>query len=148
MVVTSVYSSFIDVDENNLPDYGIKNKAQLEHLHLKKPIPVYQINIDNDSLRFIGRWKVPVMSDEEPLFCAWIKLEEDGQYSKSGHGDRGLAINIPNYKHKDMIIGCLDYAWMHCLIIRKDNKDIFVEVYDYATGEYFKNEYPKSAILK
>jgi hypothetical protein len=29
---------------------------------------------------------------------------------------------------------------MDYLIIRKENQDIFVEIYDKVTGEYFKNE--------
>jgi len=36
---------------------------------------------------------------------------------------------------------------MDYLYIQKDNKDIFVEVYDYATREWLKNEYSLSDII-
>ena len=147
MVVSNVYSSLIDVDEENLPNYGIKSKALLENLHLEKPIPVYNINIENDSLKFSGSWKILVMSVDEPLFYARIHIEEDGQYSKGGWGDATLAINIPNYEHKNLIIGYLDYPSKQCLIIRKDNKNIFVEVDKYDKSEYFKNEYNFSELI-
>jgi len=84
----------------NLPEgaysyYGIKNKAQLENLHLGKPIPwyfivneeletVYTYNVSRISdeeplsLRFTNTWNVPVMSDEEPLLFGLIRFSDFG----------------------------------------------------------------------
>jgi hypothetical protein len=148
MVVNNIYSWLIDADEEKLSNYGIKNKAQLEHLQLEKPIPMYFIDFDNENLRFKGCWQVPVVSEGKPHFCAEIVLkEEDGQYSIRGVGRVKLAKNISNYEYKDLIIGYLDYTWICCLIIRKDNKDIFVKVDDYDKREYFKSEYSFSELI-
>jgi len=142
MLTTEVYWRFIDKSDENLANFGITNKAQLENLQLGKPIPNYRIDIENEILIFTGIWSVPVMSDGEPLLMEnvskSIREDADEQYCNSGGGGYWLE----NYKHKDSIIGYLDYSGRNAyLMIRKDNKDIFIEVYDYATREYFKNEY-------
>jgi hypothetical protein len=147
MLISHTYSSHINDSDERLSDYGIKNRAQLEHLHLGKPIPVY--SIVNENLTFSGYWDVPVMSDNDILFMTLVKLEDDGQYIRAGGGS-GIAETIHNYEYKDLIIGFLrtrslfgyDY-----LIIRKDNKDIFVKWYDWETRESLKSEYSLSEII-
>jgi len=122
----------------------------LENLHLGKPIPRYII--ENENLIFTGYWEVPVMSDSEPLFFTRVKLEDDGQYSNAGGGASKLAEIIHNYEHKDLLIGILGVrpntisGWNY-LIIRKDNKDIFVKSYDDATGKVSKTEYSLNEII-
>ena len=129
-------------DESLSLNYDIKDRSQLEHLHLGKPIPLY-IFVD-ENLTFSGKWNVPVMSDGEPLIFTRIKLEDDGQYSLAGGGSNPkLAKIIHNYEHKGLIIGCLDYHPLYYLIIRKDNQDIFVKMYDSTD----KNEYSFSDVL-
>jgi len=148
MLITKAYSSFINDSDESLSDLGIKDRAQLENLHLGKPIPMYRIV--NENLTFTGYWKVLVMSDGEPLFITTVKLEDDGQYSQAGYGASPLAKTIHNYDHKDLIIGCLEVrsiVGMDYLIIRKEHKDIFVKMYDYDTHEYLKNEYSFSEVL-
>ena len=127
--------------------YGIKDSLQLEHLHLGKPIPKYRI--ENGKLTFIGEWEITVMSDGEPLFFTSIKLEDDGQYREAGGSSGGEMLEaIHNYEYKDLIVGFLGTRRdMDFLFIRRDNQDIFVEIYDHATSEYLKNEYSLSEIL-
>jgi hypothetical protein len=150
MLDTTLFSRLKEKDwsDESLSELGIKNRAQLEHLHLGKPIPMYRIVDEN--LTFSGYWNVPVMSDGEPLFMATVKLEDNGQYSKAGFGGASMAKLIHNYEHKDLIIGSLEVIsiiGMDYLIIKKENKDIFVQKYDFATREYLKNEYSFSEVL-
>jgi hypothetical protein len=149
--------------EKSYSDYGIKNKDQLEHLHLGKPIPNYRIVSDVNkklddvsvnsvplisdgeplSLRFMDTWNVPVMFDETFLFFALISSPDEGYSYLITLGIN--AIDFHNYEHKDLIVGAVNVTsslqGMDNLIIQKENQDIFVEIYDEVTGEYFKNEY-------
>jgi hypothetical protein len=148
--LTEMLDSVLFSHVKNWPDwmlsyYGIKERSQLEHLHLGKPIPDY--TIANENLTFIGRWRVPVMSDGEPLFLIEVQLEDNGQYRWVGSGSAAFAKIIHNYEHKDLIIGLIQSMNNSFLIIRKDNKDIFVEVRDPATREVLKNEYSLSEVL-
>jgi len=129
-----------------LSDCGIKDRAQLEHLHLGKPIPGYIIV--NENLTFSGYWSVPVMSNGEPLFMTWVRLDDDDQYRWGGSSTMSAGI-IHNYEYKDLIIGSLErhHPSMDYLIIRRDNQDIFVKIFGYATGDYLKNEYSFSEVL-
>jgi len=137
----SHWSRIRDNDEY-LSHFGIKNGAQLEHLHLRKPIPIY--TIVNENLTFIGRWYVHVMSNGEFFYSAIVQLEDDGKYSYVG----GRSVEgTPNYEHEDLIVGVLEMGRTAFFIIRKDNKDIFVMAYDWRTGEYYKNEYSFSEII-
>jgi hypothetical protein len=125
-------------------NHGIKNKAQLEHLELGKPVPWYRI-IDED-LQFLGMWYVPVMSDDEPLLLVVIRLTDDGEYKLSSYGDAPIAEWIHNYEYKDSIIGYLDsklHQGNRYFYIRKEHKDIFVRT----TRESFKNEYSLSELI-
>ena len=152
--------------------FGIKNKEQLENLQLGKPIPWYQIvneklypviamSVDHLaegeslSLRFSDRWLAPVMSDEEPLLFVGIT---GGGYEFWGPVPTAPGVVNPikqilNYEHKDLIIGSIEATplgfgiGIDFLIIRKENKDVFVEVYDKITGEYFKNEYGSDELM-
>jgi hypothetical protein len=134
-----------NLPEENYSEYGIKNKSQLENLHIGKPIPIY--TIENENLTFTGCWQVPVMFDGELLFHTRIKLEVDGQYSLEGYRSK-TAEDIRNYEYKDLIIGSLLVRYGQCyLIIRRDNQDIFVQIYDNDTREYLKNEYSFSDVL-
>jgi hypothetical protein len=97
----------------------------------------------NDTLKFRDRWQVPVMSDGEPLFLARVFPGNNGQYRFANAGAVPLAKSIHNYEHKDLITGFLflsSYVGMDYLMIRKEDKDIFVQRYDYATHEFLKNE--------
>jgi len=137
-----------NMSETFYSNYGVKNRAQLDNLQFEKPIPLYVI--ENESLKFTGRWRIPVLSDGEPLFLAHIKIEDDGQCSYQGKGAAIVAESIHNYEHKDLIIGFLGVkspSGMDYLIIRKENQDIFVQRYDYATRENFKNEYSLSELI-
>jgi hypothetical protein len=147
MLVDTIYSKFINRDDKYLSRFGIKNRLQLTNLQLGKPIPEYRII--NEKLTFTGYWKVLVMSDDEPLFLAGIKLEDDGQYIWAGMGGAGFAKVLHKYEHKDLIIGFIEKLspGMSYLIIRKENQDVFVQTYDYATHEHFKNEYTLSEII-
>jgi len=147
MLVTEAYSRHINDSDEMLSLYGIKSRAQLENLHLGKPIPAYRIV--NENLRFIGNWEVPVISGSEPLFMTTVRLEDDGQYRLVGGGGGTMAKAIRIFKHKDLITGVLGVSasGRDYLIIRKENKDIFVEVYDLETREYLKNEYSLSELI-
>lgn len=147
MLISRAYSSHINDSDEMLSNWGIKDRAQLENLHLGKPIPVY--SIVNKKLTFSGRWNVPVMSGGEPLFMTLVKLEDNGQYVDAG-GSGGVAEVIHNYEHKDLIIGFLGIRSIFgydYLIIRKEDKDIFVKWYDWETHETFKTEYSLSDII-
>ena len=148
MLVSHVYSSHINDSDKNLSDWGITNRTQLEHLDLGKPIPMY--NIVDENLIFNGYWQVPVMFDGEFLFFTTLELKEDGQYRWVGDCGPEMAKIIHNYEYQDLIIGFLwtkFYPGMDYLLIQKDNQNIFVEKYDYATEEYFKNEYSFNELL-
>ena len=147
-VVNTIYRLFIDGDEKHLSNYGIKNRSQLASLQLGKPIPWYRI--DNENLKFIGIWYVPVMSDGESLLLARVRLADDGEYIFLGAGAAKMAERIHNYEYKDLIIGFLDsklHQGNSYFYIRKENEDIFVQVYDYSTREYFKYEYSLSELI-
>jgi len=142
---SAFFSRLKDEPDKNLSDLGIKNRAQLEHLHLGKPIPMYTIR--NENLTFAGGWSVPVMFDGKPLFLTNVKLEEDGQYRWTGSGQAAWAEAIHNYEHKNLIIGILVANGGPFLMIRRKHKNIFVQIYDDTTREYFKNEYSFSEVL-
>jgi len=146
MLINKEYSIHIDAPDWSLSEWGIKDRAQLEHLHLGKPIPRYIIL--NENLTFSGNWQVPVMSNGEPISMTSVKLDDDNQYIWAGCSNK-LAGIIHNYEYKYLIIGCLGtgFSRMDYLIIRRDNKDIFVKISDYATDEYLKNEYSFSEVL-
>jgi hypothetical protein len=146
MLINQAYSSHIKDSDEELSRWGIKDRAQLDHLHMGKPIPMYRIV--NESLTFTGKWFVLVMSGDEPLFRSILKLEDDGQYRWVGSGSRGRSIH--NYEHKDLIIGILgttSFNGLEYIMIRRENQDIFVKWYNRATGERFKNEYTLSEIM-
>ena len=145
MLINQAYSSHINSSEQSLSNWGIKERSQLEHLYLGKPIPNYIIV--NEKLTFAGRWDVPIMSGGEHLFLTTLELGKDGQYSWAGSGGAAMAKLIHNYEYKDLIIGDLNLRSGIYLIIRRDNKDIFVQVFDRETGEYVKNEYSFSEVL-
>jgi hypothetical protein len=147
MLVNNAYSSHIDASDWLLSNHGIKDRAQLEHLHLGKPIPRYRIV--NENLTFEGYWNVPVMSNGEPLFFTTVKLDDEYQYKWVGEAGGNKAEIIYNYEYKDLIVGCLGrfHPGMDYLIIRKDNQDIFVKMYDYETEEYLKNEHSFNEVL-
>jgi len=132
----------------SLSDYGITNRAQLENLQLGKPIPVYRIDIENENLVFTRTWSVPVMSNGEPLFTADVMEWSKGECRYSGAGGVAMAEILRNYEHKDLIIGYLSGypSEKSYLIIRKEQKDIFVYVSRIKTHESF-NEYTFSEII-
>ena len=175
--VTLELEEIVIKEINNMPEgylstiYGIK-KEQLENLHLGNPIPWYQI-VDEKlypviamsvnrlaegeslSLRFSDRWLVPVVSDDEPLFFAGIEGRKGYTYMGPAYIDPKIKIpieQIHNYEHKDLLIGSFEVTPLGLgfdfLIIRKEDKDIFVEVYNETTGEYFKNEYSSGELIK
>ena len=146
MIVNRAYSSHINDSDWGLSNWGIKDRSQLEHLHLGKPIPQYIIV--NENLTFSGRWDMPVMSNGEPLFLAFVRLEKDGQYRYVGDGGTTMAELIHNYEYKDSIVGFLELRDdMNYFMIRRENQDIFVQWYDYATREYLKYEYSFNEIM-
>ena len=149
MLINQAYSNHIDDSDEWLLVWGIKDRLQLEHLELGKPIPKYKIVEGN--LTFIGYWEVLVMSDGEPLFFTRIKFDDDGQYGWGGSSSGGeLEEIIHNYEYKDLIVGFLTKGfpnWKNYLIIRKENQDVFVEIIYDSTGEYLKNEYSFNEVL-
>jgi hypothetical protein len=148
MVVSMVDSAYKNNSDEDLSRYGIKSRSQLKNLQLGKPIPWYRI--ENENLKFIGIWYVPIMSDGEPLLLARVRLADDGEYIFLGAGAAKKAERIHNYEYKDMIIGYLDtklHRGNAYFYIRKENKDTFVQVYDYPTREYFQYEYSFSELI-
>jgi len=142
---------FIDnMSERDYSKYGIKNKSQLEKLNVGKPIPYYIIN--DGQLTFTDTWSVPLLSDGEPLFFE-IGAFSDGLYFfvDIGNANKNIIEHIYNYEYKDSIIGSIGVTTqgkgMDYLIIRKENRDIFVQVYDEATSEYLINEYSLGEII-
>ena len=148
MLLSQVYSSHINDSDKSLSDWGIKDRAQLENLHLGKPIPVYRII--NENLTFIGKWNMLVMSEDEPLFMTSVAIDDAEQYRCAGGGGAGMAEIIHNYENKELLIGFLGVKSVHgwdYLIIRKDNKDIFVKSYEDATGKVSKTKYSLNEII-
>ena len=147
-MVFSAFRRFINFEAAKL----IKDKSQLTSLQLERPIPVYYLNI-YDTLQFIGRWRMILMSDSDPLVLADVRLKDDGQYSCSRIGADEWAERLYNYEDKDLVIGYIiargstPATGIDYLYIQKENKDIFVELYDYATREWFKNEYSLNDII-
>jgi len=172
ILVTQIKSS---LPEKNYSEYGITDSSQLENLHFGKPIPMYSLvteklefvstwsvprmsDGDSLSLRFSNSWNVPVLSDEVPLLfgvlsffssCGGEERPSIGFFS----GNRNTMMHFHNYEYKDSIIGSVrlipSHQMLDYLIIRKDNQDIFVQIYDDATYQYdFKNEYSFSEVLK
>ena len=147
-LATEIYWDFMDDPDWELSNFGITNRAQLENLQLGKPIPSYRIDIDNENLIFTHRWHLPVMSDGEPFYTANVE-EIGGQYLRTGGGVPGMAKISHNYEHKDLIIGYIELgiSGKNYYIIRRENKVVFLQVYDPATREYFKNEYSFSELI-
>jgi hypothetical protein len=121
---------------------NIKKWSQQGTLELGKPIPSYRIN--NEKITFSESWHIPVLCDGKPLILI-NGLVAYNKFAPNGVSEAPLEEHIHNYEHKDLIIGSvvattldkgIDY-----LIFRKENKDVFVEVYDEISGLYFKNEY-------
>jgi len=146
MLATKIYWNFMDHSDRSLLEYGITNRAQLDNLQLGKPIPRYRIDIDNENLIFTHRWHLPVMSNGEPFYTASVE-EMGGQYLPTGGEIPGMAKISHNYEHKDLIIGFLNSYPLSYLIIRKEDKNVFLQVYDPAMREYFKNEYSFSELI-
>jgi len=142
---SAFFSHLQDKSDRDLSYLGIKNRVQLKHLHLGKPIPWYLIV--NENLTFSGGWQVPVMFNGKPLFYTSVRLEEDGQYRWTGSAQAAWAEVPPNYEHKNLIIGFLGTNKGSFLIIRRKHKDIFIQIYDRATREYLKNEYNFSELI-
>jgi len=145
MLINKTYSGFINGSDRELSNFGIKDRAQLENLHLGKPIPRYVL--ENGNLIFLNTWTMLVMSDGEPLHFIDVSLEEDGQYKWAGSGSAKGATIHHNYEHKDLVIGFVDAYPQSYLMIRKNNSDVFVKEYDYKTREYFTGEYSLSDII-
>ncbi|MCL2246002.1 MAG: hypothetical protein FWC10_02695 [Lentimicrobiaceae bacterium] len=150
MLINQAYSFLKNRPDESLSDWGIKDSSQLEHLHLGKPISLYRIVDEN--LTFLGYWEVPVMSDGKPLYFTTVYLEDDDQYQWGGASGAEMAEIIHNYEYKDFITGFLEVISIGIrgsgyLIIRKDNQDTFVQMYDYTKGEYLKNEYSFQEVL-
>jgi len=141
MLNTKLFSRMKDWSDHYLSQFGIKDRAQLEHLHLGKPIPTY--TIVNENLTFTGSWTVQAFSNGELFYAATVQLEDDGKYGFVKGGSAGG----PKYEHEELIVGFLTIGRTSFLIIRKDNKEIFVMMYDWKTGEYYKNEYSLSEII-
>jgi len=144
-VIDAVYWMYEKFSESSRS--RIKKWSQSEYLELGKPIPMYRI--ENEKLLFTNTWHVPVFSDGEPLVLV-DGVIEDNFFSFFGCQETPIEERIHNYVHKDLIIGTLNIKRTYgidYLIIRKEHKDIFVEVYDEATGEYCKNEYSFSELI-
>ena len=141
--------SFRGWSDEELSNWGIKNRALLvkEKIYPGKPIPKYRLFDEN--VTFIGEWFVPVMSDGEPILMVTVDLKDNGQYRWGGTGGAGLPELILNYEHKDLIVGYLRIGFGPAyLMIRKDNKDIFVEGHVYGTGEEaFDTEYSFDEVM-
>ena len=139
-----------NMSERDYPKYGIKSKSQLEKLDIGKPIPYYIIN--DGQLTFTDTWSVPLLSEGEPLFFETGAFS-DGLYFfvDIGNANKNIIEHIYNYEYKDSIIGSIGVTTqgkgMDYLIIRKENRDIFVQVYDEATSEYLINEYSLGEII-
>jgi len=149
MLVTELYWRIINSSYRYCFMGEITNRAQLDTLHLGKPIPEYWIDFDNENLIFTGNWHVPVVSDGESLFMARVS-EGDGPYRFVSCLGGNIPEFIHDYEHKDLIIGFItkeSIGGMDYLIIRKDNKDVFVEVYNWEKREILKSEYTFSELI-
>jgi hypothetical protein len=129
-----------NVPEEMFKNFGIKNMSQLLNSQLGKPIPVYVL--DNQNLKFTDLWRLPILSENEFIALATIKLADNEQYEVVDFGATKLAKIINDYEHKNLIIGILrvfkqktDY-----LYIQKDNEDIFVKMSDLKGKEYSLND--------
>jgi len=151
-------------------DCGITDKSQLENLHIGKPIPIYWIVSDVNkmlnnvavssvsvisdgeplSLRFMDTWNVPVMIDEALLLFIVFAFSDEEPFLINAIRNAIVIEHFHNYEHKDLIIGSVGVisssGGMDHLIIRKENQDIFVQIYDEVKGEYF-NEYSLSELI-
>jgi hypothetical protein len=150
LTITSEIEEMLVTHRKNMSEkfystYGIKNRAQLDSLEVGKPIPYFTLH--NDSIKFTGAWRVPLLSNGEPLFFEDIKIEDNGNYKWAGA--RSAKDNpINNYKHKDLITGFLGVGdGVSYLMIRKNSQDIFVKTYDWETRESLKTEYSLQEII-
>jgi len=149
MLTTELYWRIINSSYRYCFMGEITNRAQLDSLHLGKPIPEYWIDFDNENLIFTGSWHVPIMSNGESLFMARVS-EGDGPYRFVSCLGGNIPEYIHDYEHKDLIIGFItkeSIGGMDYLIIRKDNKDVFVEVHNWEKREILKSEYTFSEII-
>jgi len=125
-----------NVPEEMLKNFGVKNMSQLLNSQLGKPIPMYVL--DNEELKFTGLWRMPILSENEFIALATIKLTDEEQYEVIDFGATKLAKIISNYEHKDMIIGILRIFKQNTdyLYIQKENRDVFVKMFDLKGKEY------------
>ncbi len=140
-IISKALESDICMFLKNVPDemlnnYGIKNMSQLLNSQLEKPIPMYVI--DDQNLRFTGLWRLPVLSDDEFIALATVKLADNDQYEIVDFGAAKLAKIINDYDHKNLIIGILRVYKQNAdyLYIQKENNDIFVKMSDLNGKEY------------
>ena len=78
MVVNHVSSRLMNRTDEELSNFGVKNRSQLMNLQLEQPIPMYMIDFDNENLKFIDIWRVPIMSNGEPILLTNVRLADDG----------------------------------------------------------------------
>ena len=136
IVKNTIYMFLENVPNEMLSNYGIKNMPQLLNSQLGRPIPVYML--DNQNLKFSGFWRLPILSDDEFIAFATVKLTDSGQCEVVDFGAAPLAKVINDYKHKDLIIGILKVYEQNTdyLYIQKENKDIFLKMSDLKGKEY------------
>ena len=122
--------------------YGIKNKEQFDNLQLGRAIREFVINNDNDTLMPQG-WRIPVMYEGKALFLAKVFTIRD-----VGFGAPDMGESIRHYEREDLM-GILSVKLLPSdfFYIRRENKDVFLQVFDPVTRKYFKNEYTLSEII-
>ena len=136
MVENSSCMFLKNVPEAMLNNYGIKNMSQLLNAELGTPIPMYVI--DNQDMKFMGLWRLPILSDNEFIALATIKIIDNEQYEVVDFGAAKLAKIISNYEYKELIMGILRVFKQNTdyLYIQKDNRDIFLKMSDLKGKEY------------
>ena len=125
-----------NVPEEMLNNYGVNNRSQLLNPQLGNPIPMYII--ENQDLKFLGSWRLPILSNNEFIALATVKFTDNDQCEVVDFGAAELAKIIGNYEHKDLIMGILRVFKQNTdyLYIQKDNKDVFVKMSDLKGEEY------------
>jgi hypothetical protein len=137
MVVTKLENSSIE----DFIGSTIKNKEQLEKLQLGKPLREFILNHDKDTLIPQG-WQVPILYEGKPVVIAFVS----GREVKFGLPRTGE--NINRFDRDDMIgILSVNVLPTEFYIIRKENKDVFLQVFDLVTRKFFVNEYSFSEII-
>lgn len=102
----SIQSMVGSIPENMLPNYGIKNRDEINRALVGRPVEIYTI-VKNEMI-FTNTWRVPLLIDNQPVALFTVILDNNtNQYKTVNFGATILAREISNCNEKNDLFGML-----------------------------------------